>query len=375
MTTRHGRDHTNEGELRLGIVGSGFAASTIAYAALRSRAVRLAGIWGGSGAHALARDALVSAFRGLDELLAAVDAVAIATPHDTHAELTEIALDRGRHVFCEKPFVTEVEDGRALIRAASARGLVLSVNHFQRFRLPNAAAFTALEPATVQGGVLGGHCRLVETGATKEWQLRPENKGFLLGYGVHAVDLLRWWLRRDVESVRARASAHGNGVERTTSATLCFDDGLEVHLLTSDQGAASSGAAQVGKAVFETILATKDGLLHIDSYGETAFVDGTRRVLATLPSWRNADSPARLDAYVKAIDQFAAAVLDDVPPALAAEDALQAVAICAAISASADSGGRPIAVERASGPERRATRPAREASRPRVALRDSRPRD
>jgi predicted dehydrogenase len=58
-----------------------------------------------------------------------VDAVAIATPVSTHFELALEALEAGKHVFVEKPLAASGEQALRLIDAASARNLVLMVDH------------------------------------------------------------------------------------------------------------------------------------------------------------------------------------------------------------------------------------------------------
>jgi predicted dehydrogenase len=73
----------------------------------------------------------VRATDSLDDVLADPDvrAVAVATPAATHAEVAMRVLDAGRHVLVEKPLASTVADGRKLVDAAAARGLVLMCDH------------------------------------------------------------------------------------------------------------------------------------------------------------------------------------------------------------------------------------------------------
>lgn len=59
----------------------------------------------------------------------AIDAVAIATPVESHAELALAALRAGKHVLVEKPLARTSTEAIRLIEAAEARGLVLMVDH------------------------------------------------------------------------------------------------------------------------------------------------------------------------------------------------------------------------------------------------------
>ncbi len=58
-----------------------------------------------------------------------VDAVAIATPAATHTALGLAALRAGKHVLIEKPLAPTVDEGRQLVEAADAAGLVLMCDH------------------------------------------------------------------------------------------------------------------------------------------------------------------------------------------------------------------------------------------------------
>src|SRR5215208_7647676 len=66
----------------------------------------------------------------VDDLLAnaAVDAVYIAVPHHLHASLTIQAAAAGKHILVEKPIATTLADAEAMIAAARANDVRLSVN-------------------------------------------------------------------------------------------------------------------------------------------------------------------------------------------------------------------------------------------------------
>lgn len=73
----------------------------------------------------------VDAVRDFDELLGRddVDAVAIATPVDTHAPMGLAALRAGKHVLVEKPLAGSVREAEQLVAAAKEAGRVLMVDH------------------------------------------------------------------------------------------------------------------------------------------------------------------------------------------------------------------------------------------------------
>jgi predicted dehydrogenase len=75
-------------------------------------------------------------FRSMDDLLDAevCDAVILCTPHGLHAAQTEAAIDKGVHVLCEKPFVTQSARAKELLEKARAKNLLLFVAYTRRGR-------------------------------------------------------------------------------------------------------------------------------------------------------------------------------------------------------------------------------------------------
>ena len=62
----------------------------------------------------------------------ALDAVVIATPSRMHAPMVRAALERGIHVFCEKPFCLDWQEAADLARIAEEWGLVNQVGYHYR---------------------------------------------------------------------------------------------------------------------------------------------------------------------------------------------------------------------------------------------------
>jgi hypothetical protein len=87
------------------------------------RARTLAEMLAGGGEGAAPRP-----YAALDDVLADphVEAVDICTPHPSHAELALRAIAAGKHVLVEKPLATTMNDGKRMVAAAHAAGVVLA---------------------------------------------------------------------------------------------------------------------------------------------------------------------------------------------------------------------------------------------------------
>ena len=141
----------------------------------------------------------VATYDDYDRMLREVelDAVLIATPSRTHASMVRAALERGIHVFCEKPFTLSVQDAAELTELARSKGLVTQVGYHNRFvgpfaeikRLIDAGAIGTVTHAL---GEAYGPVVLKPKGGT--WRSRKEEGGgALYDYAAHPLNLLNWY--------------------------------------------------------------------------------------------------------------------------------------------------------------------------------------
>lgn len=87
-----------------------------------------------------------------------IEAVIVATPLWTHAEITVGCLDAGKHVLCEKMMAHDIDGARRMLQAAQRNGRLLEVGH-NRFYSP---AYNAAYEHVIKPGLIGDiyHVRL-----------------------------------------------------------------------------------------------------------------------------------------------------------------------------------------------------------------------
>ncbi len=117
-----------DGVLRVGVVGAGRIAARFVPEARFVSGVSVEAVYSRTYDTAVAfaeRLELSRAEKTYDDLLSTVDAVYIATPHETHCEYAQQAIKAGKHVLCEKPMTLRAQDTAALFALAEANGVVL----------------------------------------------------------------------------------------------------------------------------------------------------------------------------------------------------------------------------------------------------------
>lgn len=94
-----------------------------------------------------------------------IEAVHICTPNDSHHAIAKGAMLAGKHVICEKPLTTDIDEARDLIEIASRTGVVCAVNYNMRFY---PMLYQARE--LIQSGALG---EIFSIGGsyTQDWML------------------------------------------------------------------------------------------------------------------------------------------------------------------------------------------------------------
>jgi len=190
------------------------------------RFVAIASASGLSARRAAERHDFEKAVSSADALISDpdVEVIVVATPHDTHADLTARALAAGRHVWCEKPLALTLDELEAVENAWRGSGRQLAVGFNRRW----------------SAAVLAGQRALAGIGASKlvvyrvaagpvpkgHWYHDRRQGGRLLGEVCHFVDTAQALVGAPIEAVTALPGGgagvvHGDDV----AVSLRFADG------------------------------------------------------------------------------------------------------------------------------------------------------
>jgi predicted dehydrogenase len=128
--------------------------------------------------------------------LEGLDAVSVCVPNYLHAAVTVAACDAGKHVLCEKPIATRVEDAQRMIDAAAHNDVILMIEQAKRFTPPVEVAKSLIRTG-ILGDVLAVRSKFGHWGAhtwspTGSWFFEKQKSGggVLIDLGIHHADLI-----------------------------------------------------------------------------------------------------------------------------------------------------------------------------------------
>jgi predicted dehydrogenase len=162
----------------------------------------------------------------LDDLLAdeALDAVVVATPVPTHAEIGTRVLAAGKHCFVEKPLGRSEQEAESVVEAARTTGRVLMVGHLLEYH-PGVERLSEL----VQSGELGDLLYIYSNRLNLGKHRQDENA--LWSLGAHDVSvILRLAGEEPYECTAVGESYVKDGVEDVVFAFMRFESGLTAHM-------------------------------------------------------------------------------------------------------------------------------------------------
>jgi predicted dehydrogenase len=220
----------SEPPLRIGVVGLGYWGPNLArnFAAIPGCELAYC-----CDADPAARERVLRMFPGargasdLDELLAdpSLDAVALATPVPTHADLAVRVLEAGKHCFVEKPLAQSVADAQRAVEAARVSGRVLMVGHLLEYH-PGVRKLKEL----TDSGELGDEIYYIYGNRLNLGKLRADENA-LWSLGAHDVSVVLYLAGEEPTEVAAHGESYVRpGVEDVVFCFLRFPSGLVAHL-------------------------------------------------------------------------------------------------------------------------------------------------
>ena len=215
--------------MRIGIIGTGRIAQRFMDTALQNLDVKVVCVYNphiDSAQKFADRNNIDVYTDDIDELSELIEAVYIASPHETHYEYTKYMLMQGIHVLCEKPMALKRSEAHELFELAQQKQLVLK----EAVKTAYCPGFNELLNIA-QSGRIG---RIVDVEAaftrltyinTREYE-NPVYNGSMLEFGSYGLLPVVKLMGTDIRDVQFKSVRAENGADIYTKAELTFSDGM-----------------------------------------------------------------------------------------------------------------------------------------------------
>lgn len=163
-----------------------------------------------------------TAFDSIEALIEAVDVVDIVTPTLSHFDCAKMAIEKGKHIFIEKPITKTIQEAEALIELANKHQVKGQVGHVERFN----PAFTAVKDKM-------NAPMFIETHRLAEFNPRGTDVPVVLDLMIHDIDIILSVVKSKVKSVSASGVSVISETPDIANARIEFENGCVANLTSS----------------------------------------------------------------------------------------------------------------------------------------------
>ena len=161
-------------------------------------------------------------FESVSELIDAVEVVDIVTPTLSHFDCAKEAIEKGRHIFIEKPITNTVTEAEALKTLASVHHVKGQVGHVERFN----PAFTAVKHMINEP-------MFIETHRLAEFNPRGTDVPVVLDLMIHDIDIILSVVKSKIKKIHASGVSVISETPDIANARIQFENGCVANLTAS----------------------------------------------------------------------------------------------------------------------------------------------
>ena len=211
-------------KLKIGVLGAGHLGKIHLRLLQESSVYELVGFYDSQPqiAAKISREFGYRSFSEVDSLLDEVDVIDIVTPTISHFELGKKALEKGLHIFLEKPITASVEEANELVSLAKAKGLLGMVGQVERFN-----------PALMAANPYINTPMFIETHRLAEFNPRGTDVSVVLDLMIHDIDAILSVVQSKVIDVQASGVSIISETPDIANARLRFENGCVANLTAS----------------------------------------------------------------------------------------------------------------------------------------------
>lgn len=288
------------------------------------------------------------AYRTIEELLESdIDAVSVCVANAYHASVSIQALKAGKHVLCEKPMATTLEDSIAMVEAAKQAGKFLMIGQNQRLAKAHVKAREVIESGEL-GKIIAFQTIFSHpgpegwTGKKESWfyDKKVATFGVMADLGVHKTDLIHYLTGEKI--IKTSAVLATIDKKMGDGAPISVDDNAFA-IYTLESGAVGSmhvSWTNYGSEDNSTKIYLEGGRIRCyDDEKYSLIVERTdetveKYALDVLTSNKEQTSGGHTSTGI--IDAFVDSIITNTPPAISGESVLDSMKVIFANEDSAE---------------------------------------
>lgn len=271
----------------------------------------------------------IKRFDSVEALLDAVDAVDIVTPTVTHFELAKLAIEKGKHVFIEKPITETPEQAATLLKLTEKHKVKVQVGHVERFN----PAMLAIDESTLNP-------MFIEVHRLATFNPRGTDVSVVLDLMIHDLDIILNLVKSPVKSVQATGVSVVSNTPDLSNARIEFENGCVANVTASRLSL---------KQMRKVRLFQKDGYVSLDFLAKKAEIVRLHDIekkesLGDKPVMEIETQKGRkliqmempevqpVNAIEMELSTFASSIINDTKPKVTLEDGYKALKLAYQIS-------------------------------------------
>ena len=266
----------------------------------------------------------VRSYSDYDSLLNDIEALSIVIPTNLHYKIAKKALEKGKHVFIEKPITETIAHAKELIAMAERSNLKIQVGHIERFN----PAILSIEKYNLSP-------LFVESHRLDQFKPRGVEVAVVLDLMIHDIDIILSLIKSPIASVEANGVAIVSDTLDIANARITFQNGAVANVTSSrisqkkmrkmrifQKDAYISVDFQQGLSeVFRLADEHEKNVNTLVSLGQIEKAKQKKNIIYEQPEVKE------INALKYELELFSSAVLNDTVPVVSAYDGLRALEV------------------------------------------------
>lgn len=211
-------------KLKTGIIGAGHLGRLHAKMLIAIPNCSLVGVYDVNElkSKALSEEFGTGIYQKPEELLDHVDAVSIAATTSAHYDIARLCLQKGKHVFIEKPITATISQAEEIVKLAADNNLNLQVGHIERFN----PALVSLEEFILEP-------LFIQTDRLAQFNPRGTDVAVVLDLMIHDIDIILSLIKSNVKQIDASGVAVVSDSIDIANARIQFENGAVANVTAS----------------------------------------------------------------------------------------------------------------------------------------------